>query len=241
MMRTAMVLAGVLAAVPAFGAEAQGTVQYARTAALSVPVSGVVTEVGAEPGAAVKQGAPLLALDATPFRAAVSEAEAGLARAAADRSEAERDYKQAQELYERTVLSTVELDNAKLKRDRAGAAHKAAQARLLNAQYQLNRSRITAPFDGRVIDVRVQPGETVVHALEAKPLVVLAAEGDYLVRVRAPSLPVAGAAATVVAGEQRYDARVVSVPSSGGGETAVRFKAPAAGVQVGQTVRVVWP
>lgn len=239
MMRAMFLWLGALVALPAFGAEADGTVQYARTAALSVPVSGVVAEIKTEPGAAVKQGDLLLALDATPFRAALSETEAAVARAAADRTEAERDLKQAEELYERKALSTVELENARLKRDRAGAAHKAAQARLLNAQYQLNRSRITAPFAGRVLEVRVQPGETVVHALEAKPLLLLAADGEYLVRVRVPAGATDGA--TVLVGGQRYDARVVSVASGTSTDTAVRFKAPATAVRIGQTVRVVWP
>lgn len=239
-MRPMWLLTVSLLAMPALGADVEGTVQYARTATLSVPVSGMVVAVKVEPGAAVKNGELLLALDDTPFRAAVAEAEAAVARATADRTEAERDYKQAQELFERTVLSTVELENAKLKRDRGAAAHKAAQARLLNAQYQLNRSRITAPFDGRVIDVRVQPGETVVHALEAKPLIVLAADGDYLVRVRTVPNSKSEQAAVLVGG-QRYDARVVTVTSGTGSEMAVRFKAPASAVQVGQTVRVVWP
>ncbi|MFP5349720.1 MAG: efflux RND transporter periplasmic adaptor subunit [Gammaproteobacteria bacterium] len=239
MIRAIFLWAGALVVLPALGAEAEGTVQYARTAALSVPVSGVVAEIKTEPGAAVKQGDLLLALDDTPFRAALSEAEAAVARAAADRTEAERDFKQAEELYERKVLSTVELENAKLKRDRAGASHKAARARLLNAQYQLNRSRITAPFAGRVLEVRVQPGETVVHALEAKPLLLLAAEGEYLLRVRTP--PGVADSATVLVGGQRYDARVVSVASSTGTDTAVRFKAPATAVRVGQSARVVWP
>ena len=239
-MRPMWLLTVSLLAMPALGADVEGTVQYARTATLSVPVSGMVAAVKVESGAAVKNGELLLALDDTPFRAAVAEAEAAVARATADRTEAERDYKQAQELFERTVLSTVELENAKLKRDRGAAAHKAAQAQLLNAQYQLNRSRITAPFDGRVVEVRVQPGETVVHALEAKPLIVLAADGDYLVRVRTVPNSKSEQAAVLVGG-QRYDARVVTVTASTGTETAVRFKAPASAVQVGQTVRVVWP
>lgn len=222
--------------------DVEGTVQYGRTASLSVPVSGVVAEVNTEPGATVTHGELLLALDDTPFRAEVTQAEAALARATADRIEAERDHRQARELYERTVLSTVELENAKLKHDRALAAHKAAQAQLLQARYHLRRSRIVAPFDADVIDVRVQPGETVLHALDAKPLIVLGVPGDYLVRLRGDAKAGSGQRAQVIVGDQRYEARLVATPhGEAGTNLTARFKAPSAAVRVGQRVHVRLP
>lgn len=173
--------------VPAWTLSAQAagfdaTVHWARRVELGLPVSGVLKSVEAQAGAVVKRGQRLLALDDAPFKAAVERAEAEVVRARLDREEAQRDYEQAQELYDRKVLSTVELENARNRSARAAAAHRAALARLAQAQYDLRHSVLAAPFDGWVLEVRVRPGESVISTLESRVLVVLAAGGEYEAR-----------------------------------------------------------
>lgn len=163
------------------------TVHWSNRVELGLPVSGVVRSVDAEAGAAVKRGQRLLALDETPFKAAVQRAEAEVVRTRLDREEAQRDHGQAQELYDRKVLSTVELENARNRSARAAAAHRAAQARLAQAQYDLRHSALTAPFDGWVLEVRVRAGESVISTLESRVLVVLAADGEYEARALVPA------------------------------------------------------
>ncbi len=210
-----------IAAGPALAADA--SVQWARRIELGLGVSGTVKTVSAEAGARVARGQVLVALDETPFKAAFDKART-------ERDEAARDYKQAKELYDRTVLAKVELENARNKSVRA-------QARFDEAKYQLERSRIAAPFDAWVLEMRAQAGQSVVNALEARPLVVLAAAGEYLARLRVPSATVdrlkLGQAVTVSVGGKSYAGRIHALAleaaggkSDGQHDVAVLFQAP---------------
>lgn len=229
MKRIVFAVASLWLAAAAWGAD--GTVQWARRVELGLGASGTVKTVAAEAGARVPRGQVLAALDDTPFRAELD-------RARADRDEAARDYKQAQQLYERTVLSAVELENAKLKSVRA-------QARFAQARYRFDQSRIVAPFDAWVLEVRVQPGQQVVSALEARPLVVLAAAGEYLARTRVSASAlerlVPGTAATVTVAGRSYAGKVQALalePGKGDEhEVAVAFSS-AERLRPGQSAKV---
>ena len=248
----ALVLAVPAASVLAAGFDA--SVSFARKAALGLAVSGAVQTVAVEAGAHVTRGQLLLALDDTPFRAGVEQAEAEVARQTANRDEAVRDRKQAEELYQRTVLSTVELDNARLKATRAEAGLKEARAHLTRARYALTHSRITAPFDGWVLEVRTEAGSTVVNALEARPLVMLAADGEYLARGRVPGATLdalkIGQAVNVVVGGKTHAGHVQSLglePVSGKAgsdalyDVAIAFQVPGAPLRAGLAARVELP
>lgn len=219
----------------AFGAD--GTVQWARRVELGLGASGVIRTVAAGAGARVNKGQVLVALDDTPFKAELDQARA-------DRDEAARDYKQAQQLFERAVLSAVELENAKLKSVRARARH-------AQAKYQLDQSRIVAPFDAWVLDVRAQAGQNVVNALEARPLVVLAAAGEYLAHLRVPAATVdrlkPGQAVSVSLGGKVYSGRVYSLALEPAGgkvdgphDVTVLFQSPEM-LRPGRTVTVDLP
>jgi RND family efflux transporter MFP subunit len=215
---TAIGLIVALGAPLALAATAyDGTVEWSRKADLGLPVSGIVTNVDAEVGESVRKGQVLVQLEATPFEAAMREAQATLTRREVEQHEARRDHEQAKELYARTVLSTVELENAQMKLTRAQAATQAARAALEQAQYQLRHSTLRAPFDGVVLAREIEVGETVVSALQANTLVTLVARGDYLARVRVPRSESAswtdGGVVTVIVGKQRYKGRIRSIVS----------------------------
>lgn len=140
---------------------------------LTTPVSGVVKTVYVEAGQQVKKGAKLLALDDTLFRARVMEAEAGLMRAKHEAEEAEREYKRAQDLYDRGVSSTTELDAVKLRQARAAAGLREAEARLIVARKNLQDCVLKAPFDGVVSAREAEPGLYVPAGLNPPTLIVL--------------------------------------------------------------------
>jgi RND family efflux transporter MFP subunit len=177
---------GVIVFHPALASASSfdATVHWARKTELSTPVSGIVDVVHVVPGARVANGQALVVLKQDPFQVKVDEAEAVVAHRRADLREVDRDHQQAKELYERQVLSTVELENAKLKLTRTQAELKRVKARLAQSKIDLVNSRIVAPFDALVLEVRVQPGQTVIHTQEASPMVILAARGEYAAHVR---------------------------------------------------------
>ncbi len=145
----------------------------ADTVKLTTPVSGVVKAVYVQVGQRVKKGDKLLALDDTILRARVMEAEAGLMRVQQEKDDADREFKRAQELYDRGVTSTTEFDAAKLRHARATASAREAEARLIIAKKNLEYSVLRAPFDGVVKAREAEPGMYVSAPLDPPTLIIL--------------------------------------------------------------------
>ena len=155
---------GVLAAPPLLAAD---------KVELTTRVSGVVDQVLVKAGQSVKKGAILLRLDKTILQARFDEAVAEQARAQADEADAKREFDRAQELFNRTVSSTTELDAAALRQARAQATLSAATARRVIAQKNLDDAELKAPFDGVVGAVPGAPGTVVAADCQPKTLVIL--------------------------------------------------------------------
>lgn len=162
----ALVLAGglMLAVTPAGAAD---------DIALTTRVSGVVDRVLVRAGQRVSKGTVLLRLDSTILQARFDEAVAEHARAQADEADAKRELERTQELFDRTVSSTTELDASNLRYVRAQAALSAAQARRVIAQKNLSDAELKAPFDGVVSAVPGAPGTVVAADCQPKTLVLL--------------------------------------------------------------------
>lgn len=140
---------------------------------LTTRVSGVVAEVLVKPGQRVKKGTPLLRLDRTVLQARLEESVAEHAQAQADEADARRELERAQELFNRTVSSTSELEAATLRHARAQASLKAAGARRTIAQKNLHDAELRAPFDGVVSALPGGPGTVVTADCQPRTLVVL--------------------------------------------------------------------
>lgn len=154
---------GVLAVTPLWAAD---------KVELTTRVSGVVDQVLVKVGQRVSKGAVLLRLDRTILQARLDEAAAEFARAQADETDAKRDLERAQELFNRTVSSTTELDAATLRHVRAQAGLSAANARRAIAQKNLNDAELKAPFDGVVSALPGAPGTVVAAECQPKTLVI---------------------------------------------------------------------
>ena len=205
-------LLALLTIFPAMAADVEALIQWSRRTELATPVSGVVASVAVNAGERATKGQLLLALDDAPFRATVQQAEAQLARHKSERDEAARDAKQAQELYDRTVLSTVELENAKMKLARADAGYKDVAAALDRARYRLRVSALRAPFDAVVLSRHAEPGQSVAAEFKPPVLLVIASAGEYLAQARVTAERIAGLktgqALSVVAGGKTYAAQL---------------------------------
>ena len=210
-MRRVLMLAsylGLALTAPAAGAvRADAVVEWSRRVELSVPVPGVIAQVHVDAGDRVKRDQVLLSLDDVPFKAAVTQAQALLTQRKLEYRGTERDLKQAQELYARTVLSTVDFENATSKHAHAVASQQAASAALDEARWRLRVSAIRAPYDGMVIQRHAQPGQSVAAELKPQTLLVFAAADEYIARARLPAESIAGiragqAASVTVAGEK---------------------------------------
>jgi multidrug efflux system membrane fusion protein len=183
-MSTRLVLmAGLCLLVPASGlADIDARIFWAQRIEMGVPVSGVVEKVPVNTGMRLKKGEVMLVLEQTPFTTALTEAQAALVQAAGVQKESRRDYTQTQELYDRGLVSNVELENAKLRKEAGEAAYRAAMARVKRAKYELSRSVLRAPFDGLVLSKKVDVGETLISTQQVQTVLTFAAEGVYVAR-----------------------------------------------------------
>ena len=96
-----------------WAADVTALLQWSQRVELSSPVSGVVQAVQVDVGDQVKKGQTLLSLDSASYQAIVAENRAAMSRYSEEMAEAKRDLERTNELYERTVIATVELDQAK--------------------------------------------------------------------------------------------------------------------------------
>lgn len=208
-------IAVVSAAVPAMAAEVPAVLQWSRRVELSVPVAGVVQRVNADVGDPVRRGQVLVSLHAGAQSAQVSESNASALRAREELAEAKRDLGRTQELFDRTVIATTELDQAKLRYARASAQAQEAHARVRHARELVGDYQIRAPFDGIVVARNVEPGQAVSGQLQPAPLMVLAKAGEMVAKFAA-SVDQANAlrrnqSVTVIANGKSYPGRIARV------------------------------
>ena len=166
-----------------WAAEIQATLQWSQRVELSTPVSGVVQAVNVQIGDLVKKGQVLLTLDSTAYQARVAENQSEISRLNAEAEEAERDLDRVHELYQRTVVSTTDLDQAKLRLVKSQSAISEARARLRQNQKALDDTSIRAPFDAVVVLRQAEPGQSVAAGLQPQMLLTLARSGEMIARV----------------------------------------------------------
>jgi RND family efflux transporter MFP subunit len=117
---------------------------------LRAQVGGTLTQIGFKDGDIVRKGALLFTIDTTPYQIKVSQAVAQLESAQTRLDLATRELERA-EILKRTDAGTTEnVDQRLAEKQAAQAAVHEAEALGRDAQFDLNRCRITAPFTGRI-------------------------------------------------------------------------------------------
>lgn len=170
-----------------WAADIQATLQWSQRVELSTPVSGNVQAVNVEVGDLVKKGQVLLSLDSTTYQDRVAESRSEITRLNAEAAEDKRDLDRVLELYDRTVVSTTELDQAKLRLIRSQSALSEARARLRQNQKALDDASIRAPFDAVVVLRQAEPGLSVAAGLQPQMLLTLARSGEMIARMHLSS------------------------------------------------------
>ena len=189
--------------------EASGTVRARTVAVISARVMGYVREVRFQVGDRVREGQPLVTLEARDLeagarratagveeaRAAVPEAENGVAAAKAQLELAQVTFRRMSDLFAKKSISNQEYDEAHARLKAAQASHEMAIARRRqldakiaqaseerhSAEIMRGYARIAAPFSGVVTARSVEPGNL---ATPGAPLATIEREGNY--RMEAP-------------------------------------------------------
>jgi len=159
-------LVAVMAAEPRtiqFRVHSQGTVA-ARTESELVPqVSGTIVNVSASfvSGGFFAAGDLLLEIDAADYEVARERARASVARAESEVVRAQKEVERLRGLIRSGVVSQSQFDDVDRAFNVASAGLKEARAVLSQSERDVERTRIRAPFTGRVRDERVDLGQFV--------------------------------------------------------------------------------
>lgn len=111
-------------------------------------VTGILEKRLFAEGAPVKAGQPLFLIDPKPLEAQAAAADAEVARARAQLTQAEREVERLKPLAERRAIGQREADDAISNAELARATLKAAQARLAEVNLSLGYTRVSAPITG---------------------------------------------------------------------------------------------
>ena len=165
--------------------QAMGTVIAAKEVVLQPQVSGVVQDVhpALKPGGRITAGEELVRIDSSDYKVAMRQAEAALARAEAERQNAEFELRRVLALEERQATNEKELNNARTAVAATQADFASRQAALEKAKLDLSRTTLRAPFSCLIVDEDVDVGSLVTPQT---PLATLVGTDEYWVQAALP-------------------------------------------------------
>lgn len=138
-----------------------GRGEAAAKTELVARVTGIITEIVVEDGASVKTGDVIFLIEPDTYEAEVAAQTAAVQRAKANLDLANVELARKTELLRREAIPESELDIAEANAAVATAELAAAEAALQEAELNLERTEITAPFDGRIGRIDVSLGSLV--------------------------------------------------------------------------------
>lgn len=153
---------------------AVGSLRSDESVVLSPEIAGRVTKIAFDEGQSVGAGALLVGLDDSVHRAELEQARANLALA-------KRNAARAAELASRGLVSASDRDATASQQELDQASYELAQA-------QLAKTRIAAPFAGRLGLRQVSPGD---YVTPGQALVTLESTGRMKIEFRVPELALA--------------------------------------------------
>ena len=144
--------------------EGLGTVTPIETSIVRARVSGQLTRVLFTEGQEVHAGDVLAEIDARPFRVALAQAQAVLARDQASLESAQHIRDRGVQLHEHELLSTADLQSQEGTVAAAEATVLADRAAVDTARLNLEWTHVVAPIDGRTGLRQIDPGNLVTSA-----------------------------------------------------------------------------
>lgn len=140
-----------------------GTVRPRSQTDLIAEVSGRVISISNElvSGGFFNKGQILFSIDALDYEVALEQAKAGQARAVSELANASKAYARQQNLAKRRSTSESQQDDALNRLRVAEASLREARASIAKAERDVSRTRVTAPYDGRVRSEQLDIGQFV--------------------------------------------------------------------------------
>jgi len=149
-----------------------GSVQPMQTVAVRAQVTGQLERVWFREGEDVSRGQMLFTIDPRPYQAALSQAQANLARDEAQMRNAEAEAVRYGELVKKDYVTKEEYGKIVADVEAARAVVAAGRAAIENARVSLSYCQIRSPLDGRTGGLQVHAGN-IVRANDTDPMVVI--------------------------------------------------------------------
>src|SRR3990170_545183 len=174
-----------------FEITAPGTGEPMRAVAVSAQVTGIVTAVRFREGDDVREGEVLVQIDPRPYRNALQQAQATLARDLIQLANARRQVERYKGLAQSEYITSEQFEALETTSQSLEATIQSDSAAVDNARLNLEYTTIRAPISGRTGSLLIKEGN-VVRAQGSGPLVTLNQTQPILVRfaVPAPLLPI---------------------------------------------------
>ena len=174
-----------------FEITAPGTVEPMQAVAVAPQVTGIVTTVRFREGDDVREGEVLVQIDARPYRNALQQAEATLARDVIQLANARRQVERYQGLAQSEYITTEQFEALQTSMQSLEATVQSDSAAMDNARLNLEYTTIRSPISGRTGSLLIKEGN-VVRAQGSAPIVTVNQTRPILVRfaVPAPLLPI---------------------------------------------------
>ncbi|MEP7298074.1 MAG: efflux RND transporter periplasmic adaptor subunit [Burkholderiales bacterium] len=141
--------------------ELPGRLEASRVAQVRARAAGILQKRLFKEGSDVRAGQPLFAIDSAPYQASASSANAQLARAQANLTQATALAERYKPLMEANAISKQDYINATAAQATAQADVAAAKAAVQTAQINLGYASVTAPISGRIGRALVTEGALV--------------------------------------------------------------------------------
>ena len=166
------------------GLTLDGSLQAVQHSVLSAQASGRVSQLLVKAGDSVRKGQALAVIDDRATQAGVSQSQASVAQAEAELANAQTNEARVRDLHAQGFVAKAALETAQaqLKAAQAGAA--AARAGQTQSSLAQGFTRVSAPFDGVVMQTHIEAGAL---AMPGTPIVTVYAPQPLRAEVHVPA------------------------------------------------------
>ncbi len=151
-----------------------GTVEPVNSVDVGTQVSGIIDKIYVDYNSIVKEGQIIAELDKTTLEADLRSSQANLASSKAELVYQQANYNRIKSLYDRKVISDVEMEQAQYQYDKAKAAYDKVQADMSRVKKNLDYATIYSPISGVVLYKAVEEGQTVASSFNTPTLFTIA-------------------------------------------------------------------
>jgi len=162
-----------------------GVAQAGTESRLSFKVPGTVERILVRVGSRVKAGQLLIELDPYDYELKLQQAESALLQAKAQARHADATYERTRTLFEKKSTSQSDLDSARMASEAGNAMVQTADKQLELARMQLNYTKMKAPQDGAIAELRVEVNENVQGGA---PVILLTSGSHIEVKISIPEI-----------------------------------------------------